>query len=227
MSIAIEPGSREPTLPPLIVEPVARAALTQRWSDVVFLPWRYDPALVQRLLPPGVRVDTHDGSAWVALVPFQMERLRIPGLPPLPFVGAFPEVNVRTYVHAGDRRGVWFFSLDVDTLLAAAVARIGYRLPYCHGRVDHVRHAERLASRVVRRWPRLRVADGGRSTPTAAARIEIRAGSAIQTGDPLTRFLTARWGLISSSPVARFATPRSTMDRGRCTSPSSSTSRRT
>lgn len=158
MSIAIELERSEPALPPLTVEPVKRPALTQRWSDVVFLHWRYDPVVVQRLLPPGVRVDTYDGSAWVALVPFRMERLRIP------------------------------------------VARVGYRLPYCYGRVEHNRYGDGVASRVDRRWPRPRPAMGIGSTSTAAARIEIDIGPEIEAGDPLTRFLTDRWGLISSSP---------------------------
>ncbi len=37
-----------------------------------------------------------DGSAWVGLVPFHMDALGIAGSGPLPFVGSFPEVNVRT-----------------------------------------------------------------------------------------------------------------------------------
>ncbi|MEM7349229.1 MAG: DUF2071 domain-containing protein [Acidobacteriota bacterium] len=181
-------------LPQLRVEPVNRPVLTQRWSDVVFLHWPYDPAVVQRLLPPGVTVDTHDGSAWIALVPFTMERLRVPGLPPLPFVGSFPEVNVRTYVHAGDRRGVWFFSLDVDTMLATMAARVGYQLPYCYGRAEHSRGGDTVRSRVRRRWP---------SKDGAMADIEIRITGEEAGDDPLVHFLTSRWGLISSSRRGR------------------------
>jgi uncharacterized protein len=83
----------EPPLPSLTGPPVTRPVMVQHWADVVFAHWRYDPDIVQRLLPPDVIVDVHDGSAWVALVPFRMERLGLPGLAPLPFVGRFPEIK--------------------------------------------------------------------------------------------------------------------------------------
>ncbi|CAN5549621.1 hypothetical protein BH23ACT3_BH23ACT3_17700 [soil metagenome] len=38
--------------------------MVQRWDDVVFLHWRCDPVVVQRLLSAGVTVDENDGSAW-------------------------------------------------------------------------------------------------------------------------------------------------------------------
>lgn len=144
------------SLPPLVVEPVARPVMTQHWADAVFLHWRYPPAAVQRLLPAGVEVDTHDGSAWVGLVPFNMERLGLPGLPPFPLVGAFPEVNVRTYVHSGPRRGVWFFSLDIDKVLATAVARLAYRLRTATDRRTTAARAP---------WSRVRSSAAGREQP--------------------------------------------------------------
>ncbi len=182
-------------LPPTSGQPISRPVMVQRWTDVVFLHWRYDPTEVQRLLPPGVTVDVHDGSAWVALVPFRMEGLGLPGLAPLPLVGAFPEVNVRTYVRAGDRRGVWFFSLDVDRWLPAAVARMAYHLPYCFGRADHARRQDLVVSRVQRSWP---VASRG-----ATAEIAVRTGAPLDLPGDLIQFLTARWGLISATRRGR------------------------
>ena len=168
--------------------------MTQHWADLVFLHWHYEPDVVQRRLPPGVTVDVHDGSAWVALVPFRMERLGLPGLAPLPFVGTFPEINVRTYVRAGGRRGVWFFSLDVDLLLPTVVARTAYHLPYCYGRADHVRVGDIVATRVDRWWPR--------PVHGATAEIAVRTGEALEP-DELVQFLTNRWGLISASRGGR------------------------
>lgn len=185
-------------LPELIVEPVRRPVMTQRWADVVFLHWPFEPAAVQRLLPPGVHVDTFNGAAWVALVPFRMERLAVAGLPPFPLIGTFPEVNVRTYVHARGRRGVWFFSLDVNRLLPTAVARLAYQLPYCFGAADHRRTADTITTAVERRWPR--------SNRSAAAEIEVKPGSEVRRNHPshgLYEFLTSRWGLISASPRGR------------------------
>jgi uncharacterized protein YqjF (DUF2071 family) len=123
-----------------------------------------------------------------------MERLGLAGGGPLPFVGTFPEVNVRTYVRSGSRRGVWFFSLDIDLLLPTFVARTVYRLPYCQGRVDHVRVGDLVSSRVDRQWPR--------STRGAVAEIVVRSGDPIEADDT-ARFLTDRWGLIAASRWGR------------------------
>ena len=93
---------------PLSVSPpvrVERPVMVQQWVDVVFIHWPLPPDRVQRLLPPGVEVDTFEGRAWVGLVPFRMEGLGFPGLSPLPLVGTFPEVNVRTYVRSGCAQG--------------------------------------------------------------------------------------------------------------------------
>ncbi len=179
------------SVPPLERVPVRRAVMVQRWTDVVFLHWRYRPDVVQDLLPPRVEVETFDGSAWVGLVPFRMEGLGLPGLAPLPFVGEFPEVNVRTYVRSGGRRGVWFFSLDIDRLVPTVVARTAYRLPYCFGRVEHCRVGDIVTSAVHRRWPR--AAGDGRTG------IAVRTGSPVDPDEPLEHFLTSRWGLIAAT----------------------------
>ncbi len=180
-----------PSVPPLGRVPVGRAVMVQRWTDVVFLHWRYPPEVVQRMLPAGVEVETYDGSAWVGLVPFRMEGLGFPGLAPLPFVGEFPEVNVRTYVRSGERSGVWFFSLDIDRLLPTLVARTAYRLPYCFGRVEHRRVGDIVTSTVQRRWPRP-AGDGSTG-------IAVRTGSPADRDGPLEHFLTSRWGLIAAN----------------------------
>ncbi len=172
-------------------DPVRHPVMVQRWTDVVFLHWPFSAEVVQALLPPGVVVDTFEGSAWVGLVPFSMEGLGFPGIAPLPLIGSFPEVNVRTYVHAAGRRGVWFFSLDIDRALPVAVARTTYHLPYCLARADHGRIADIVTSRVDRRWP---------SGPAAATSdISVRTGRPIDPTEPFTHFLTARWGLVSAS----------------------------
>jgi uncharacterized protein YqjF (DUF2071 family) len=51
-------------------------------------------------------------------------------VPALPGLHAFPELNLRTYVKAGGRPGVWFFSLDAGQKLAVRVARRFFHLPY-------------------------------------------------------------------------------------------------
>lgn len=108
-----------------------------RWSKLLFLHWRFDPATIQKLLPPNLVVDTYDGSAWVGVVPFGMESIRPVWCPPFPGLSWFLELNLRTYVV--DERtgipGVWFFSLDASQRLACSVARRFFHLPYFHARM--------------------------------------------------------------------------------------------
>ena len=54
----------------------------------------------------------------------------IESLPSVPWISAFPELNVRTYVRVADRPGVYFFSLDAARRLAVVAARALLNLPY-------------------------------------------------------------------------------------------------
>jgi hypothetical protein len=108
----------------------------QGWRNLLFLHFPCEPEVVQALLPPGLFVDTFpdasgEGRAWIGLVPFQMQGIRLNGAPLIPGTHGFPETNLRTYVHRDGRRpGVWFFSLDAANTLACATARRLFSLPY-------------------------------------------------------------------------------------------------
>ena len=171
---------------------VKTAVMVQHWTDLVFLHWRYPAEIVQTLLPKGVEVEQFDGSAWVGLIPFHMNDLGFPGLHPLPYVGSFPEVNVRTYVRCGDYSGVWFFSLDINKALPTLIARTVYEIPYCYGSVSHTKVGNFVTTTVARTWPR----------PSAESSIVVETDKPID-GD-LERFLTARWGLIAKSKRNKF-----------------------
>jgi uncharacterized protein YqjF (DUF2071 family) len=86
--------------------------MKQGWYDLVYVHFEYSPEVVQALLPAGLQVDTFEDKAWVGLIPFSMRGIGIPRLPSIPYLGSFPEVNVRTYVTRNGVPGVWFFSLD-------------------------------------------------------------------------------------------------------------------
>jgi uncharacterized protein YqjF (DUF2071 family) len=124
--------------------PSGRWLVAQTWEDVVFVHWRADPDAVQALLPDGLEVDTYDGSAWVCANAFRVESVRLHGTLPVPWVSSFPQLNVRTYVTAGKRPGLWFFSLDTPSALAAESARLVYRLPWHTCRLEVVERAGRL-----------------------------------------------------------------------------------
>lgn len=103
----------------------------QHWHDLLFLHWRWSAADIQRTLPDGLTVDTHDGHAWLGVVPFCMTGVRPRGLPAVPGLSNFIELNLRTYVHSADGTpGVWFYSLDCNQRLAVALARSLFALPY-------------------------------------------------------------------------------------------------
>jgi len=114
-------------------QPSRSHVMLQRWEKLVFLHWRWDPAELQRTLPPGLYVDTFHGDAWLAIVPFYMRGIRPRFCPPVPSISHFLELNVRTYVHDEQGRpGVWFYSLDCNQALAVWTARTFFHLPYQH-----------------------------------------------------------------------------------------------
>ena len=105
--------------------------MTQSWHDLLFAHWRVDEHRLRPLVPPAFNVDRFDGSAWLGIVPFTMRHVAPRGVPALPWLSAFPELNVRTYVSPRDgKKGVWFFSLDAARVLAVLGARALFRLPY-------------------------------------------------------------------------------------------------
>lgn len=103
----------------------------QRWEKLLFLHWQMDPEAIQSTLPSGLYVDTHEGKAYVGIVPFYMRGVRPRGFPAVPYLSNFLECNVRTYVH--DERGVpgvWFYSLDANRWIACKIGRGIFQLPY-------------------------------------------------------------------------------------------------
>jgi hypothetical protein len=104
--------------------------MTQTWHDLLFAHWPVDAAAVRPLVPAAFDIDLYDGLAWVGIVPFRMSNVAPRAVPALPWISAFPELNVRTYVRAGGRGGVYFFSLDAANPVAVRVARTLAHLPY-------------------------------------------------------------------------------------------------
>jgi uncharacterized protein YqjF (DUF2071 family) len=146
--------------------------------------------VVQRLLPSDLTVETTDGVAWVGLTPFLMEGVRAPGLPAVPWLSRFGEINVRTYVRdRHDRSGIWFFSLDAARLPAVLAARVGYWLPYFWSDVSVRVTGGQLGYRCRRRRP-------GRGARCDA---EVTMGLPLAEAerDEAALFLTARYRLFT------------------------------
>lgn len=104
--------------------------MTQSWHNLLFAHWPVDPDALRAKIPPHFELDLFDQRAWVAVVPFSMSNVSPRGVPALPWVSAFPELNVRTYVRADGKPGVYFFSLDATNVLAVHAARLCFHLPY-------------------------------------------------------------------------------------------------
>jgi uncharacterized protein len=112
--------------------PPGRWSLSQRWNDLLFAHWPIRISEIEPLLPEGLEIDVFQGSAWLGVVPFWMDNIRLRGFPAIPGARETPELNLRTYVR--DPRtgaaGVYFLSLDVANLLGVLVGRSFFHLPY-------------------------------------------------------------------------------------------------
>ena len=109
--------------------PIGKNDGTQIWESLLFCHWEVSAAALRDLVPPELKIDTFDGKAYIATVPFRMRAIR-PRWLPSALAFNFFETNVRTYVVHNNRPGVYFFSLDASSRLAVWAARTGWALPY-------------------------------------------------------------------------------------------------
>lgn len=197
-------------------KPDGLSVMKQRWAELGFFHWSFPPELIASRIPKGLHLDTFGGKAWLGIVPFLMQRIRPIGLPPLPWLSWFHELNLRTYVHdEHGTPGVWFFSLDCNQPLAVEIARRFFHLPYQHAtmraivtdsRVEYFcKRNDHPSGEAAYEYPR----------PTQAKPAEF--GS-------LEWFLVERYMLFSTDSAGRIYSGRvhhppyqiETMDRGTC-----------
>lgn len=170
---------------------VASPVMYQRWSQLLFLHWKWDADELQKRLPPGLFIDTFQGEAWLGIVPFFMERIRPRFLPPVPWISWFLELNVRTYVH--DEKGtpgVWFFSLDCNHPVAVRIARAGFGLPYFDARMSAPIGDDGIRYECARRGQ------------AQSARFQYQLANDAHVAEPgsLEFFLAERYTLFASTP---------------------------
>lgn len=167
--------------------------MTQSWLQLLFVHWCFDPEQIQALIPPPLELDTFNGKAYVAVVPFQMKNVCPRFVPPVPWLSAFPELNVRTYVTYQGKPGVWFFSLDAGNPIAVQVARKGFFLPYYDARM-HLKQKGPLIDYVSHRTHR------GAHPADLIARYQPTGPVYLSQKDTLEYWLTERYCLFSRSP---------------------------
>ena len=167
--------------------------MRMRWVDLLFAHWPVPLEKLRPLVHEGLEIDTFEGQAWVGVVPFRMEDVAPRFLPAPPGPGAFPELNVRTYVRRRGRGGVWFLSLDAGSRLAVAGARTTFHLPYFRARMSSGTEAGWIEYRSERTDGRGGPAVfDGRYRPTGPI-VPAAPGS-------LDAFLTDRLGLYAADP---------------------------
>jgi len=128
--------------------------MVQVWRDLLFTHWSLPPAAIRPFVPEPLALDLFDRQAWISITPFHMS-LRMRGLPPLPGMVDFPELNCRTYVSAEGKPGIYFFSLDTANRAAVWGARTFYHLPYFHAEMRVERQAGSISYSSIRghaRW---------------------------------------------------------------------------
>jgi uncharacterized protein len=162
----------------------------QTLEDLLFAHWPVDGDALRRLLPDAVRLQTHEGKAWLGITPFRVSSLRLRGTLPLPRVSSFLELNVRTYVTAGGKPGIWFFSLDASSRLAVEAARRTYKLPYFQARIEATPRGEWIEYESAR-------VGNGQGPHVFSARYRPSGGELHAAPGSLEEFLTERYCLYT------------------------------
>ncbi|MGW0390423.1 YqjF family protein [Streptomyces sp. NPDC003042] len=184
------PGGPPPAVAP---HAVRLPMLTMHWRYQTMVHWRCPEEAVQALLPPALRADLFDGSAWVSITPFVMSDVKLVGLLTLPR-SDFAETNLRTYVRRPDGSGgLWFLSLDVANPLMLAARCVG--VPY------------HLADLTVQADGESLRYSGRRQDGAGTYRIHVRPGAPVDEAAPLDRWLTARWSAYSMRAGRLWRTP--------------------
>jgi uncharacterized protein YqjF (DUF2071 family) len=177
-------------------KPESPWVMTQTWSNLLFAHWPADSVALASKIPASLELDLYDGEAWVGIVPFRMTNVGFRGVPSMPGVSAFLELNVRTFVRASGKPGVYFFSLDAASVVAVITARAMFHLPYYHAKME----AEQQDGAIRYRSRRLHE----RGT-TAALTVSYQpSGPCFQPRDgTLEHFLTERYCLYTTDRESR------------------------
>lgn len=103
--------------------------MRQTWSPTLFVHWEVPPETVRPLLPQALHLDTWRGSAFVSLVVVDIKRARPRGLPGVPGLRAYQQLNLRTYVSHEGRSGLFFVGAWLSRALPALLQSVGVGIP--------------------------------------------------------------------------------------------------
>jgi uncharacterized protein YqjF (DUF2071 family) len=166
--------------------------MRQSWHDLLFAHWPMPVAAVRHLVPEELTVQEFDGTTWLGVVPFRMTGIAYRCMPNLPWLSAFPELNLRLYVDFEGKPGVWFLSLDATNPLAVWAARRFFHLPYIRAKISLKEDEKGIHYRSERTGPPPNARFSALYRPTAPV-YESTPGT-------LEHFLTERYCLYAQSP---------------------------
>lgn len=164
--------------------------ISMTWSELLFAHWPLPAEALRSLVPGALELDLFDGRAWLGVVPFRMSDVRLLRAPAFGALESFLELNVRTYVRHRGRPGVWFFSLDTESVLTVAGARAWFHLPYFTARMAARRAGEWIEYESERTQP-------GAAKASFDARYRPTAPPATSSPGSLEHFLTERYALYA------------------------------
>jgi uncharacterized protein YqjF (DUF2071 family) len=149
---------------------------------------------LRQRVPDELEIEEHDGTAWLSVQFFRVRALRARGALPVPGISAFLQRNVRTYVRGPDGLpGVWFFSIDASSRLAALGVRRIYHVPAFHARMTLEPAGE---------WQEAECVRVGAPGRVFAARYRAAAETLPAEPGSLESFLTERYRLFSADASA-------------------------
>src|SRR5690625_2094052 len=103
----------------------------QTWSNILFLHWPVQPDVIRPFVPEPFLIDTYDNKALISIVVFKAEQSLLRFMPKWTAYRPVIQINVRTYVkNQSAERGVFFFALHANSLLAVLGARSLFGLPF-------------------------------------------------------------------------------------------------
>lgn len=110
--------------------------LTAEWKNLLLITYQVEPELLNEHIPAGIEPDLIDGKAFVSLVAFEFNKVKVKGFR-FPFHVNFPEINLRYYVRKKEKRGVVFIKEMVPKVMISTIANILYNENYTALRMNY------------------------------------------------------------------------------------------
>lgn len=124
--------------------------LAFEWRNVVFCHWPIECDRLEPAIPAGLTIDTHYGTGWISIVALSARSTRPRGLPRWTGIDV-NQLNLRTYVEKDGEPGVYFCSIDADSVFGVLGARLAHHLPYYYASITADASDGRISIRSRRR----------------------------------------------------------------------------